>query len=103
MSDQYVRVFGDPTSARPAPAPIFRVTAVGPEPDIYMPTIEQYTALAEAIHDESDDCNANYQMLFHACPFREQDIEQAIRVLTALHKADWTLSHDHTWTLGMGL
>lgn len=82
--------------------PIFHVTAEE-RTARYMPTIEQYTALAEAIHDESEICNANYQIFFHACPFREQDIEEAVHVLVALHKADWHLERKPFGTPEIGL
>lgn len=67
-------------------------TAIQPAPDdFYMPTIEQYLALAEAMHDERDDCNANYVLPFSECGSREADIQDAVSVLVALHKADWRL------------
>jgi hypothetical protein len=82
--------------------PIFHVTAILP-PTEWMPDIPTYLALAEAMHDESDDCQGNYVMSFRACPMRDADIGDAIRVLIGLHKAGWQLVHDPGDTAELGL
>lgn len=80
----------------------FRVTAIEPA-DFPMPTIEEYMALAEAWHDESEFCNANYQHPFDECGAREADIDDAIRVLVALRKDGWRLVRDVNATPRLGL
>lgn len=57
----------------------------------WMPPIAAYMALAEAMHEESDICNGNGRELFADCGAREADIEDAVKVLVALHRADWQL------------
>ena len=80
------------------------VTAILPAPDIYMPTIEQYMALAEAMHDaDRAGCAANYVVPFSECGLREFDCQDAVLVLVGLHKAGWTLTHDPAGTVEMGL
>jgi hypothetical protein len=63
-----------------------------------MPTVPEYLALAEAMHDESDDCQANYVMPFAECPMREIDIQDAVRVGVALRKEGWRLIRDISTT-----
>jgi hypothetical protein len=82
---------------------LFRATAIRPAPDLPMPTIEEYLALAEAMHDESDFCNANYQLSFADCEVREADIQDAVTVLVALRKEGWRLVRDVNATAEMGL
>lgn len=82
----------------------FHVTAIRPaDPDFWMPTIDQYTALAEAMHDGRDDCNANYVLPFSECVNREADINDAVAVLTELRKVGWKLSRDPAGTTELGL
>lgn len=68
-----------------------------------MPTIEEYMALAEAMHDESDLCMANYVIPFSDCAAREPDIQDAVRVLVHLRKDGWRLVRDATGTAELGL
>lgn len=82
--------------------PVFRVQSIGPSTE-WMPTIEAWLALAEATHDERDDCQPNYAVRFASCEFREQDIEEAVRVLIGLHKAGWKLVRDPGPTVELGL
>jgi hypothetical protein len=84
--------------------PILHVTAIGPAPaDFWMPDIPTYLALAEAMHDDSDLCNANYVIRFAECGTRDADIGDAIRILVALHKDGWRLARDPGATVEMGL
>ena len=68
-----------------------------------MPPIDVYMALAEALHDEDDVCNANYVIPFSECATREYDIEVAVRVLVGLAKDDWRLVRDGGGTAKLGL
>lgn len=76
-----------PTTA----VPDTRAVPVEPTTPTFMPTIEQYMALAEAMHDGDDLCNANYYAPFGECGNREYDIQQAVKVLVALRKEGWQL------------
>jgi hypothetical protein len=67
------------------------VTSIGPAPDLVMPAIAAYMALAEAMHDNDDNCQANYVLPFSECATREYDIEQAVKVLVDLMHDDWHL------------
>jgi hypothetical protein len=78
---------------------VIRATAIRPAPDLFMPTIEQYTALAEAMHDEDDTCSAAYVVPFSECETSEYDIRAAVKVLIGLHKAGWMLARDPAGTL----
>jgi hypothetical protein len=60
-------------------------------------------ALADAIHDGDDSCNANYYIPATECPFRDTDIEQAAEMMEALRKAGWVLVRDAAGTVEMGL
>lgn len=61
-------------------------------------TLEEATvALAEALHDESSDCNANYFIPFAECEFREMDIREASDI------SDWQLVRQPASVVGMGL
>jgi hypothetical protein len=80
----------------------FRVTAIRPS-DEYIAPLEAYLALAEAMHDESYLCNANYAIPFDECGAKEADIGDAVRVLADLHRAGWHLTHDPAGTVEMGL
>jgi hypothetical protein len=81
----------------------FRVTAIEPDEDSPMPAIDAYMALAEAMHDEDDTCNANYVIPFAECATREFDIQAAVRVLVALRKDDWSLVRDPAHATRLGL
>lgn len=82
----------------------FRATAVLPAPPhLWMPTVEAYMALAEALHDASDLCAANYEVTFAECDSREGDIIDAIRVLIDLHADGWQLVRDPGATAELGL
>ena len=83
----------------------FRVTAVRPiEDGAPLPTIEEYMALAEAMHGESDLCNATYfGGPFELCEAREADIQDAFVILAALRKDGWRLVRDVNATEALGL
>ena len=66
-----------------------------------MPPVEAYMALAEAMHDEDDGCNANYVIPFSECPFREYDIEEAVKVLVSLGKNDWRMVREPALMAGV--
>ena len=81
-----------------------RVTAITTLPEDaepWMPSIGAYMALAQALHDASDDCNANYVLPFGDCGFRELDIREAIDLLRELRKDDWQLVHRPQGTPGL--
>jgi hypothetical protein len=67
------------------------------------PAIETYMALAEALHDEDDTCNANYVIPFAECATREYDIQEALGVIEGLRKAGWRLVRDPGGTVELGL
>jgi hypothetical protein len=56
-----------------------------------MPPIAAYMALAKAMHEEDDVCNANYVIPFDECASREWDIQNAVNVLVQLQGDDWHL------------
>jgi hypothetical protein len=78
-------------------------TAIEPAEDGPMPAIDAYMAMAEAMHDEDDNCNAAYVIPFTECATREYDIQSAVRVLVSLHKAGWRLARDPGDTAELGL
>lgn len=59
----------------------------------WMPTIQQYMALAEALHDNDETCNATYYHPFHACEadLREYFIQTAIAILQRLRSEGWRM------------
>jgi hypothetical protein len=52
-------------------------------------TVTPYMALAEAMHDVSEMCNANYDLPFSECGVREADIQDACKVIEKLRKRGW--------------
>jgi hypothetical protein len=73
---------------------LFRALNDAPPKDAYM-------ALAEALHDEDDVCNAGYVVRFDACATHEYDVLRAITVLIALGKDGWRLVRDGQGTVEM--
>ena len=69
----------------------------------YMPDIRQYMALAEALHDASDLCNASYVIPLEECGAREADVEDAVRILVALRKEGWLLVQQPVGAMLFGL
>ena len=57
----------------------------------WMPPTKMYLAMAEAMHDQNDLCNANQNIDFDECAMREADIEDAVRILTSLRRDGWLL------------
>ena len=78
------------------------VTSIGPATK-WMPTIESYMALAEAMHSEDEMCNASMFVPFAECVTHEYDIEHAVKVIVQLHKDGWRLVPDPGPTVEMGL
>lgn len=66
-----------------------------------MPPIETYIAMAEAIHDEIEQCDE--RETFADCGAREADIGEALRVLTHLRREGWQVTRDPAGTREMGL
>ena len=60
-------------------------------------------ALAEAMHNEDDTCNASQYVPFSECATRQWDIEHAADVLAELRKAGWRLAPDPAGTVELGL
>jgi hypothetical protein len=77
-----------------------------PKTEPWFPTEAESTALAEAMHDVSDTCNANYVIPFAECGVREADLADATAVLLGLRKAGWRLVQEPengipiTWPAG---
>ena len=60
-------------------------------------------ALAEALHDCDDTCNASYRIAFGECATQEWDIAHAGEVLDDLRALGWTVVRDPVGTLPLGL
>ena len=56
-------------------------------------------AMAEALHDCDDTCNANQYVPFSECATQEWDLTHAEEVLDALRASGWMLVRDPAGTL----
>lgn len=64
---------------------------------------EPFLALAEAMHDCDDVCNANHYVPFKECATREWDEEHGVEVLARLHQLGWTVVRDPAGTIPLPL
>lgn len=75
----------------------------------WMPTIPQYMAMAEALHDNDETCNANYYHPFSSHNSEDEDglreyfIGQAIDVLNHLRLSDWHMVRKDVSTPVLGI
>ena len=60
-------------------------------------------ALAEALHDNDDTCNAAHYIPIEECATRAWDEEHAAKVLESLRDLGWTLTRDPAGTIPLGL
>jgi hypothetical protein len=56
-------------------------------------------ALAEALHDNDDTCNANHYVPFADCATQEWDLTHADEVLDSLRASGWMVVRDPAGTL----
>lgn len=64
---------------------------------------DQVLAMAEALHDCDETCNAHHYMPFDECATQEWDIAHAQEVIEALRVIGWTVVRDPAGTAPLGL
>ena len=64
---------------------------------------EPFLALAEALHDTDETCNAHHYAPIAECATREWDEEHAAEVIARLHQLGWTVVRDPAGTIPLAL
>jgi hypothetical protein len=60
-------------------------------------------ALAEALHDSDDYCNAQYRIPFEECVTKNWGEERAAEMILGLRALGWMLVRDPAGTIPLGL
>jgi hypothetical protein len=66
-------------------------------------TDPRIAALAEALHDTDETCNAHHYLPFEECATKEWDESQAVEVLSRLRALGWAVTRDPAGTVPLGL